>query len=1710
MAEERMLARMTKRLEKIQARVNKYNNDTIYKDVCSDQNLFNDEWFVFNEMQKKGFREENEELADEIEEIGFEIKQIIFKWLAKLKPKNDSKETPGMGEFLESQRKLLEQIVAMKTKTTDEIKLPRLDIPKFSGKDETLFPAFRNMFETSVHNKDIPTVHKFQHLKALLVDEAQKLIQHVDITEENYDDAWQRVVKRYDRKKLNAISYVKKFFDQANITRCTPKALHELHDVSDQILRGLKALNDPKAEQRDLWLIYILVGKLDDESKRAWAKETAAIDFPTLSQFFEFLCSRCDELEACASTSTAKPANYNRSKSMMTNTTTCKKCEGNHFVSNCEKFIQMPIVERREFVVQMRLCFNCMSANHQAGDCKSRRRCEKCNRKHHTLLHTVEKFKPEETRAICIPPEEPISKSSVNKACASVGEGRCSIDTVNSLLPTAVVLIKSKFGEWLTCRLLIDSGSESSIISDNFARKLNLKRNRASYVIRGISEGESVAKGIVDLFIKSRKSTSNHINVKALVMSEIPGLLPSQPKAWSIADQMFMEKFNTELADPNFNEPQPIDMILGAEQSFNILTGNKVSSGSFTAYDTSFGWVLTGTGESQNSQVNITQSCQMVCDLDETLKKFWELEEVNACNPYTNDESECERIFQETTKRDETGKFIVNIPFKNTSLRLGNSYKQAIQRYMNLEKRLTRDTDLKKAYSEVINEYIELGHMVELTMNESFIKETDSYYLPHHAVIKSSSETTKVRVVFDGSSKTSTGVSLNNTMLVGPTIQPTLWSTLLRFRMHKIAITADIEKMYRQVKLHEPHQQFQRVLWRNTIAEPVKRYKLTTVTFGLASSPFLAIRALHQLGQDSDNPELQKVILEDFYVDDLLTGVNSNEEAEKLKCELSEVLKSGGFELRKWRSNSQNMGEVSNEAKNLSEGDNGVKVLGLQWDPREDEFFFKINQFESRIPTKRIVLSEFSKIFDPLGWLSPSIVTVKILFQKLWTLKLNWDDRLPEDLHQQYLFLRDGLSKLQDIKIPRYLENNGRVEYHGFCDASKDAYAAVIYIRAEVNGKIITRIVTAKTKVAPLKIITNTRMELMGAYLLAKLYSEFKRLSKDPIVFYAWTDSTQVLAYLSDFPARWKTFVANRTAVIQENIPRQHWNYINTKDNPADSASRGIAPSQLCNLKLWWEGPEWLKNPQTDWPIQPIPENIDVVEHERITSVKAAVVSEHWLDILCARVSNFNQIIRVAAFMLRYRRNLRHKDDKKFGPLSSTEIKTASCEIFKSVQKLAFAEEITALLKNCEISKSSKILSLAPFMDEDGIMRVGGRLHNYVGPYNYKHPIIIPKGHAIAKRIITSIHLQNFHAGPSLTFHLTRQKFWIIGGRNLVRQSVKQCIICFRHRAKPKEQFMGDLPAVRINPARPFTNCGVDYAGPIQIATKKGRGARFVKGYIAIFICMVTKAIHIEAVTDLSSDCFITAFQRFSSRRGVPANMYSDRGTNFVGAKRKLDEISQLIYSSNYHDTIKSYMARHSIEWHFNPPLTPHYGGLWERAVQSVKSLLNKTTHNLHVTYEELATLLTQIEAILNSRPICRMSMDDDIDFEALTPAHFLIGDTLYSVPDQDVGNIPENRLLRHQIIQQRAQRFWKLFHSQYIHELQQREKWQYKLPNFKIGDVVIIKDDNQPPLKWTYGKIENVVPDTSGIVRKVQVRVRDSTYERHVNKLCRLPISCD
>jgi len=1042
---------------------------------------------------------------------------------------------------------------------------------------------------------------------------------------------------------------------------------------------------------------------------------------------------------------------------------------------------------------------------------------------------------------------------------------------------------------------------------------------------------------------------------------------------------------------------------------------------------------------------------------------------------------------------------------------LGNTLMMATTLFLSVERRLQRDDKLKTEYTRFMKEYLEIGHMKEV-QNEVKLP-VRSCYLPHHAVQKESSLTTKIRVVFDASARSSSGVSLNDILMHGPTVQADVFTILTRFRMHQYVLMANIEKMFRQVAIDERDWNLQRIVWRDSPTEPLKRFNLTTVTYGMKPASFLATQCLVTLAHlvHNEYPRASEVIKNDIYMNDLMTGAETEEDCTKLQQELNTILNSAKLPLRKWCSNSarvlQHVGKVEADSLytlEIRDGDT-VKTLGLQWRPYQDEFHFNIAMDSTRSRcTKRTLLSDLNRVFDPLGFLAPVLLKGKIFMQQIWALKVEWDGLLSADVIERWkTFLRE-LETLKNVSIPRKVIPYvcKFIEFHGFCDASEEAYGACVYIRTRgINDIYQAQLICAKTRVAPLKAATIPHLELNGALLLAELANKVADAWRNNIhSFQLWTDSTVVLGWLNSHSKRLKTYVANRVNQTLEITEPRQWKHVRNNENLADIASRGVKPAELLMNTFWWNGPEWLIQDAEQWSISALPDEEETLPE--IKPVQLALISIDSSKDLLQYYSSWKKLIRAIAWLNRFVEFRRTKGSgtnvTKYLVLS--ELRSAEKILIKRAQADKFSLELLAMRKQRDIPKCSILKGLCPSLQTDGLIVVGGRLENSDLGEKQIHPIVLPTKHKITRLIFEDYHRTLLHCGPQMLLAEVRQCYWPLRGRIMARSTVTRCINCVRARPRFENPLMAPLPKQRVQMSRPFTVTGVDFAGPLQFQS----GIRRVttkKAWIAVFVCFSTRAIHLEPVIGLTIEASLAALRRFMARLGKSTKIYIDNATNFVGMQKELRA---------YLEDSERYMADEGVQWHFNPPSAPHFGGLWESAVKSTKHHLDRVIKDSRLNLEELQTLLCQIEACVNSRPMTLLSSDPG-EPNALTPAHFLIGGPLLLPPEPEIPSEIVSILCRWKHVQGLMQIFWNHWHKEYLPQLQVRGRWVTPKKNMNVDDIVVIKEDCTPPTKWKLGRITQVNPGNDGIVRLVTLRTSTQVeVRRPVAKLCRLPTDAE
>jgi len=1423
----------------------------------------------------------------------------------------------------------------------------------------------------------------------------------------------------------------------------------------------------------------------------------------------------------------------------------CVICGGRHAIQSCKAFLELSPQARWEVASGRGLCFNCLG-DHFARRCNSRSRCNICKRKHHTLLHQDTRGKAAESDRLhpagtvdgagdcsggdaAEHSEGSISNHGVvDKVCASSGVKGQNVTPVRLKVVPVRVWGRSP-SLTIDTYAFLDEGSTTSLCTIELMKALRLQGTRMECSLTTVNGSESKIGYNVSLSVCGYTEGHEISMSNVLAIPELPGLSSNIPTMSDVA--MYQH-----LQGVHFPELQNkrVGLLIGADvqEAHRQLQRREGKTREPVAVQTGLGWTLVGPmGGLQPSSPTgvffIRRSSPLIHQEMETLfKGEGDQNDATLVGMSVDDELALSKM--ESSLVRVNGHYQVALPWRREEVKLPNNRNFAVKRLESLKKRFLKDPQLFKQYSGKVNSYIEAGHARRVPEKE-LLPSPRTWYIPHHATKG------KFRVVFDCAASFQ-GMSLNSELLQGPDLTNNLVGVLLRFRSGPVAVTGDIKGMFHQVFVSPRDRDSLRFLWwpGNDMSLPPVDYQMLVHLFGSTASPSCCAFALRKAADDNRlevSGKTLDAIRRNFYVDDYLKSFESDEQAKEQVDELRRLLDDAGFHLTKFTSNSEEvMGSISEneraqvpQAKGLG-GDVENSVLGLIWNHVADEFKFHV-VIKPKEATRRGILSTVSQIYDPLGFVQPFLLPIRCLMQELCGQGLEWDEPIPQQqLLKWNAWLKD-LLELRKIGVGRgFLPRGFEVEntqLHCFCDASSRGYAAVAYLRFEDHhGVVRCEFVKGKSRVAPLNPTTIPRLELMAGVEGVKLVQFLRReldLNVDQEFF--WTDSTSVLHYIHNTASRFQVFVANRIAYIHSGSRLSQWRHVESKNNPADIGSRGLMPADSHKILPWLTGPGFLLKPEVEWPLKfdgvqsVLDADPELKREHKVVATTACVLSA--TDRILNYFSTFCKLRRAVAWWLRFKRFLRSrvesvksgKSHNKFGltPLSASELDTAALAIVRLVQHQEFAEELGQLSRSVcpvveargygSVRKSSSLCKLSPIV-VDGILRVGGRLQRSIFPFDTRHPMILPRRHFVTCLIIMFYHEREGHCGAVHTLGTCREKFWIVGGVSVVKRVLRSCFKCRVARANVVQQVMAPLPDFRVTPGKPaFTCTGVDYMGPVIV--KQGRS--LLKHYVCVFTCMATRAVHLELSSSLNTSSFLLALQRFVNRRGKPIKIVSDNGSNFLGGDRLLKEELK-----RHNAKIAQKVPEMGIEWNYNPPGASHRGGIWERIIRSVRKILVALTDERVPNVEGLATLLTEVERILNSRPLVPLSSDAN-DLGVLTPNVLLLGRFESSLPMDEFMKADGYRK-SWRVVGWMADQFWARWMKEYLPLLQIRQKWIKPFRNISVGDIVLVKDQTLlRRSKWPKARVLEVYPGKDGVVRTALVKTEASSYKRDIRKLCLL-----
>ena len=725
--------------------------------------------------------------------------------------------------------------------------------------------------------------------------------------------------------------------------------------------------------------------------------------------------------------------------------------------------------------------------------------------------------------------------------------------------------------------------------------------------------------------------------------------------------------------------------------------------------------------------------------------------------------------------------------------------------------------------------------------------------------------------------------------------------------------------------------------------------------------------------------------------------------------------------------------------------------------------------------------------------------------QQLWKVKIDWDEPLPEHLKVEWVKMLKDLKDVLKVTVPRQVCEEGMVILHIFSDASTKAYGATAYFSSNKGS----RLVMAKGKVAPIKTLTVPKLELTALVMAVRLAKFVKEAYDGELSIqetHLWCDSQIALAWLNSDKDQ-ITYVQNRVDEVKESVSPSQVHYVPTKENPSDLLTRGISGNCLLKSKLWWNGPDWLPLSK-DWPVQPALKEKET--QAVLATVDTPMKSPESTLVNWSRFSTFGRLTRVVAWVLRFIKRCRKMNVPSTDYVQVSEIKEAEVKIISLVQKEMYSQEHTSLSTNRGKKSIPLVTQLGLYLDGE-IIKCTGRLQRTVLSENIKKPVLLPSKHRVTTLIVEAAHKYCMHFGVGYVTSYLRTKYWIPKIRQVVKKVQYKCVTCKRLQGSKYAQAPEPpLPDVRVQQVAPFQVTGIDYTGAINV---KGVNKEEEKAYILLFTCTVTRGIHLEVVQDMSCDTFIHAFRRFCSRRGFPQMLLSDNATTFHSGAKVLQELMENEKVINWMTTVKC-------EWKFIPVKAPWYGAIWERCIGIVKAGIKKVLWRALVTVEELKTVLLELEAAINDRPLSYVYSDLNEPLP-VSPSLLMYGRQLrtfprYQIEDEDVedpnwGN-EEYMSRRAKYIMKLSNDMWKKWVFDYLLSL--RERGKKKLARSggvwpKEGDVVLIQDEG-PRLFWKLGVVTQLKQGLDGYTRVAEIRLTKGTTIRSVRHLYPLEMSVE
>ena len=1243
-------------------------------------------------------------------------------------------------------------------------KMEKPKMPKFAGdvRDYAIFRAdFKHAIESKYSKRDAITF-----LRTCLQDKPLELIKGIG---QDYDAAWDYLDSIYGDPRFVSDTITQ---DIVKFRALQPSEDARFCDLVHLVKRSFNTLKEV-GSQNDMdnsHMLSIIEQKLCPDDRKVWSRDLERQGGKaTLERLMNWMnIEMKSRMRATAPLRSSKSVYAFQVDTRNQKWHKCWYCKNSsHWPDTCPKFAALGIDQRIRVAKENHVCFSCLKPagrEHRADNCRRRQKCTKsdngreCMQFHHPLLHKSTAF-------------------NIGVHVASLSEPN------ETLLPVITCKIYGQNGFQKQSNTLLDSGAQISLIREETAAALGLKGNDTAVTITKVGGEEETIKTKVYKVPISSLNDSEMFSIKAIGIPSISEEV-SEVQLKPIAKLLGLENERIRRGKG------PVDLLIGIDHA-QMHTGQTRQAGQLVARKTPLGWVVFG-GPSGETLVN-GRVCHVRLATPVDVSEFWKTEamgvEVKPCICEADKLTQAEREEAEIISKscEKLGKqWMVPYPWKKDPMLLPDNKPLAMKRLESTERRLKKDPEQGAAYDKQMEEMKEMQFSRKLSKEEMDNYKGPVHYIPHHAVIRPEKKSTPVRIVFNSSSVYQ-GHALNDYWLKGPDLLNSLFGVVLRFREREVAVMGDISKMYHRILIPEADQHVHRFLWRNleTEREP-DVYVKTVLTFGDKPAPAMAQIALRKTAEENkkDCPEAAEVLSKNSYMDDICGSVDTVVQAQKLTEDLDKVLESGGFGVKGWTSNKVLTKRENQEKKfKMFQEDVEEKVLGVIWNYVTDEFSFKVKVDLLRPTdysvdhgvkmTKRTLLSQVARFYDPIGFAAAFVIRAKIGLQELWQIGLHWDDNLPCHVQEKWIQFFKEMKELDKIGFKRCLVPPETPEAPVLCvfsDASQEAFGACAYVRQKTKQSTYeVNFVAAKSRVAPLKQLTIPRLELQAAVLASRLA---KTIVKECTIQFAdvkfFTDSSITLAWIQSPSRSFKPFVSARVGEIQNNSDPSQWKHIPGEENVADDVSRGLHVQHL--MGRWMNGPEFLKLPEEEWPVQTTtPYREKDMERRQVNAVSSVPYADVGKVIDVKNFSSWRRLIRVTAWIKRLAEKIRLRRNAlsgREGPLMPEELKNAEMSWIRSAQ-----EDLKSRMKNGEFK------TLSPFVDDKGIIRVGGRIDKAIMSYEEKHPVLLPSEHRISLLITSHMHNQG-HPGIATTTAKTRRKYWILKASKLSKAVKFKCVTC--------------------------------------------------------------------------------------------------------------------------------------------------------------------------------------------------------------------------------------------------------------------------------------------------------------------------------------------